>query len=141
MSIQSVYRSIPVYLAVPLALLASTVVALALAVVGVVAVGFLLEGLRGRADLGDALFAFFYAGPAIAFLGFVSCFSFLINWHHATSWRAPTFAFALGAILLWAWDFGGSGIAWYVPGTIAWLVSCWLLHRNVGAHSEHVIET
>jgi hypothetical protein len=120
MSIQGLYRGIPVYLAVPLTILASAVVALALAFLGAVAVDFLFDEFRGRADLGDTFLAVFYAGPAIALLGFVSCFSVLMNWHHATSWRAPTFAFALGAILLWVWgrDFDGIGFAWYLPGTI-----------------------
>jgi hypothetical protein len=143
MSIQSVYRRMPVYLAMPLSLLASAVAALTLAALGAVAVDFLLDEFHGRVDLGDTFLPFFYAGPAIALLGFVSCFSVLMNWHRATSWRAPTFAFALGAILVWVWssnDFGRIGIAWYVPGAIAWLVSCWFLPRNASAHPEHVIE-
>jgi len=133
----------PAYLAVPSALLASVVAALALAALGAMAVDSLLDKFHGRADLGDAFFAFFHAAPAIAVLAFVFCFSILANWHHPTSWRAPTFAFALGAILVWVWahDFGGIGFAWYVPGTFAWLLSCWFLHRSAGAHPEHVIET
>jgi uncharacterized BrkB/YihY/UPF0761 family membrane protein len=133
----------PDYLAVPLALLASAVAALALAIFGEALLDSLLEKLLHRpSDLGLALLVWFYAAPSIAILGFVSCFSILINWRHPTSWRTPTFAFALGAILVWVWahDFGGIGFAWYVPGTIAWLVSCWLLRRKVSAHSEHVIE-
>jgi hypothetical protein len=142
MSIRSAYRRMPAYLALPLTLLASTVVALALAVVGVVTVDSLLDEFRGRSDLGNSFLAVFYAGPAIALLGFVSCFSILMNWHHATSWRAPTFAFALGAVLVWVWahDFGGIGFAWYLPGILAWLLSSWLLSRNASVHTEHVIE-
>lgn len=143
MSIRSVYRRMPAYLAVPLALLISTVVALALATLGAMAVDSMLDKFHGRADLGDSFLAFFYAGPAIALLGFVSCFSVLMKWHHATSWRAPTFAFAVGAILVWVWanGLGGIGLAWYVPGTIAWLLSCWFLHRHASAHPQHVIQT
>lgn len=142
MSIRSVYRRMPVYLAVPLAVLASAVAALTLAFLGVMAVDSLLDAFHGRADLGDAFLAFFHAGPAIALLAFVICFSILANWHHPVSWRAPTFAFALSAISVWvlAHDFGGIGFAWYIPGTIAWLLSCWFLHRNVSAHPKHVIE-
>jgi hypothetical protein len=133
----------PVRLATPLALVISAIVALALAVSGAVAVDSLLDEFRGVADLSDSFLAFFYVAPAIAILGLVSCFSTLINWHHAASWRAPTFAFALGATLVWAWarDFGGIGFAWYLPGTIAWPVSCWFFHRNASAHPEYVIET
>ena len=142
MSIQSVYRRMPVYLAIPLALLVSAVAALTLAVLGEATLVFLLGKIHGPGDLGDAMLAFFCAAPSIAVLAFVSCFSILVNWHHATSWRTPTFALALGAILVWVWplDFGGAGFAWYLPGTVAWLVSCWLLRRKVSAHSDHVIE-
>jgi hypothetical protein len=132
----------PDYLAVPLALLASAVVALTLAALGAATLNFVLGKFHGPGDLGDAILAFFCAAPSIAVLAFVSCFSILVNWHSPASWRAPTFAFALGAILVWVWplDFGGIGFAWYVPGTVAWLVSFWLLRRKVSAHSEHVLE-
>ena len=132
----------PDYLAVPLVLLASAVVALPLAALGAATRLFLLGKFHGPGDLGDGILVAFLAAPSIAVLGFVSCFSILINWHHATSWRTPTFAFAFGAILVWVWahDFGGIGFAWYVPGTFAWLLSCWFLHKNASAHSEHVIE-
>ncbi|MGA2979982.1 MAG: hypothetical protein ABSD76_10355 [Terriglobales bacterium] len=142
MSIQSVYRRMPAYFAVPLALLASGVVALTLAALGAVTLDFLLGKVHGPGDLGDAILVVFFVAPSIAVLAFVSCFSILVNWHHATSWRTPTFAFVLGAILVWVWplDFGGVGIAWYMLGTIAWLVSCWLLHRKSTSHSEHVLQ-
>jgi hypothetical protein len=142
MSIQSAYRRIPDYFAIPLFLLVSAVAALALAVLGEATLVSLLGKIHGPGDLGDAMVAFFCAAPSIAVLAFVSCFSILVNWHHATSWRTPTFAFVLGAVLVWVWplDFGGAGFAWYMPGTVAWLVSCWLLHRKVSAHSDHVIE-
>ena len=132
----------PVYLAIPLVLLVSAVAALTLAVLGGATLVFLLGKIHGPGDLGDAMLAFFCAAPSIAVLAFVSCFSILVNWHHATSWRTPTFAFVLGAILVWVWplDFGGFGFAWYMPGTVGWLVSCWLLRRKVSVHSDHVIE-
>ena len=143
MSIQSRYRRMPIYLATPLAVLASAVVALASAVLGEYLLDPFLEKLLHRpSDLGLSLLVWFCVAPSIAILTFVSCFSVLVNWHRATSWRAPTFAFTLGAILVWVWarDFGGIGFAWYVPGTIAWLVSCWLLRRKLSSQSEHVIE-
>jgi len=132
----------PVYLAIPLVLLVSAVAALTLAVLGGATLVFLLGKIHGPGDLGDAMLAFFCAAPSIAVLVFVSCFPILVNWHHDTSWLAPTFAFALGAVLVWVWahDFGGIGYAWYVPGTIAWLVSCWLLRPKLSSPSEHVIE-
>ena len=142
MSLQGVYRSMPVCLAVPLAFLSSAVTALALAVLGAVVLNFLLDEFHGPLDLVDAIFVAFVAGPSFAVLAFVLCFSILISWHHRTSWLAPTFAFAFGAIFVcvWAHDFGGIGMAYYVPGAIAWLLSCWFLQRNEKAHSEHVAE-
>jgi hypothetical protein len=135
----------PTYLAAPLALVASAVAALTLAILGEVTLVFLLGKIHGPGDLGDAMLAFFGAAPSIAVLAFVSCFSILVNWHHVTSWRTPTFAFVLGAILVWVWplDFGGTPLVnwpWYIPGTVAWLVSCWFLRRKLSAHSEHVLE-
>jgi hypothetical protein len=143
MSIQSIYRRMPGYLAVPLALLASGVVALAFALVGAYALNFLFGKLFQNQDaLGYAITAFFLAAPGIGLLAFVFCFSVFINWHHATSWLTPTFAFALGTILVWLWarDFGGVGFVWYLPGTTAWLISCWFLHRRSIPHSKHVLQ-
>jgi hypothetical protein len=116
----------PDCVAVPLALLASAVAAVTLAALGAATLDLLLGRLRRSDDLDDAILAVFFVAPSIAVLAFVFCFSILVNWHHATSWRTPTFAFVLGAILVWVWpfDFGGIGVAWYVPGAIAWLVSC-----------------
>jgi hypothetical protein len=141
MSIQSVYRRMPDYLAVPVALLPSAFMALTLAVLGAEPLDFLVGKLLHRpSDLGVALLVWFCAAPSIAVLGFVFCFSILINWHHAASWRAPTFAFALGSILLWLWAHDWIGSAWYIPGTIAWLISCWFLRRRSISHSKHVLE-
>ncbi len=143
MSIQSAYRRMPGYLAIPLALLVSAVAALAFAILGAALLDSLLEKLLHRpSDLGLALLVWLCAAPSIAVLAFVCCFSILVHWHHSASWRVPTFAFALSAILIWVWplDFGGAGFAWYMPGTAAWLVSCWLLRRKVSTHSGHVIE-
>jgi hypothetical protein len=140
MSIQSAYRRVPDYFALPLALLASAVMALTFAALGAATLDFLLGKFHRSNDLDNAITVFFFAAPSIAVLAFVFCFSILINWHHATSWRTPTFAFALGSILLWLWAHDWIGFAWYIPGIIAWLVSYWLLRRKLNAHSEHVIE-
>jgi hypothetical protein len=143
MSIQSAYRRMPDYLAAPLVLLTSAIAALALAVLSAFTLTWVLGMVPHKTDdLDDAINAFFFVAPGIALGGFVSCLSILINWHHAASWRTSTFAFTLGAVLIWAWarDFGGIGITWYVPGVVAWLVSCWLLRRKVRVHSQHVLE-
>jgi hypothetical protein len=143
MSIQSVYRRMPGYIAIPLALLFSGVVALALAILGAALLDSLLEKLLHRTgDLGLGLLLWFCGAPSIAILSFVFCFSILVNWHHSTSWRTPTVAFALGAISVWVWarSFGGIGYMWYVPGVSALLISCWFLHRKSISHSEHIVQ-
>ena len=140
MSIQGAYRRMPDYLAVPLAFLASVVVALTFAAIGGVTLGFLLDKVHRSDDLGDAILVIFFAAPSIAVLAFVFCFSILINWHHSASWRAPTFAFALGGTLLWAWAHDWIGILSFMPGSAAWLLSCWFLHRNARTHPQHAIQ-
>jgi hypothetical protein len=143
MSIRSSYCQIPDYVAIPLALVVSAVMALALAVLGAVAVDSFLDGLQGTADLGHSFLAFFFAAPCIALLAFIFCFSTFVSWHHTASWLIPTFAFALGTILVWFWasDFGGIGFVWYLPGTTAWLICCWFLPRRSIFHSNHVLQT
>jgi hypothetical protein len=135
MSIQSGYRRMPEYFVVPLALLASPVAALIFALFAAYSLNFLLsKAFQNQDALGYAITSFFLAAPGLAILAFVFCFSAAINWHHSTSWRSPTFAFVLGVMLVWTWarSFGGIGFLWYLPGTIAWLVSCWLLYRKSG---------
>ena len=140
MRIKRAYRRIPGYFAVPAALLASAVLALTLAVLGAVAFDSFLGIIHGVGELGDGILAFFYVGPSIAVLVFVSCFAVLINSHHATSWRAPTFAFAMGAILVWVWAQDWIGFLPFIPGVIAWLLSCWLLRRTPSIHPQHAIQ-
>jgi hypothetical protein len=141
MSIRSVYRRMPVYLAAPLALLASGVVASALAAVGALTLVFLLQRFQGP-DGPMAALLLVCTALNIAIPTFVSCFSVLFNWHHSTSWRAPTFAFALCVILTRIWFPFEIVFAPFVLGTsaIAWLVSCWFLHRRSSSHSEHVLQ-
>jgi hypothetical protein len=59
---------VPVYVALPLALVASAVVALAFAALGAVALDFLVEKLHRTADLGDAILVYFLVAPSIAVL-------------------------------------------------------------------------
>jgi hypothetical protein len=132
------------YLAVPIALLASGVLSLALAVLITIPLDFMVEKLLHReSELGISLLVWFCAAPSLAVLIFVSCFSIVTNWHHATTWRTPTFAFALGTISLWSWarNFGGIGFAWYVPGIVAWLVCCLILRRKGISSTGHVLQT
>ena len=115
-----------------------------LATLGAVGKLFLMEKFNqpGADDLGVVILRLLFATPGLAILGFVSCFSILVNWHLPASWRTPTFAFALGSLLVWVWarDFGGIGYLPFIPGAIAWLISCWFLRRNSRSPSEHVLQ-
>jgi hypothetical protein len=74
MSIRSVYRNAPDYVAAPLALLASSLVGFILAALGAATFTFLFGKLHHTDDLDNAIFAVFFVAPGIAILGFVSCF-------------------------------------------------------------------
>jgi ABC-type Fe3+-siderophore transport system permease subunit len=141
MSIQSAYRRTPVCFAVLLAVVASAVVASALGALGAFTLVFLLQRLQGP-DGPMAAVLLVCTALNIAIPAFVSCFSVAFNWHHSTSWRAPTFAFALCAILARIWFPFEIVFAPFVLGTgaIAWLLSCWFLRRKLSADSEHVIK-
>jgi hypothetical protein len=131
----------PVYCAVPLALLASAIGATTLAVLGVFTLGFLVG-----ADGPGAGVLIICAIPNIAVPAFVVSFSVLVNLHHPTSWRTPTFAFAAAAILLWVWGhFGVRDIPFAAfvllgTGAIACLACCWFLRRKLSNPFDHVLE-
>jgi len=99
-----------------------------------------LDEVHRSLDLVDAFLFFYYGASSIAILTFVSCCSMLINWHHPTTWRTPTFAFALGVVLVSVWAQDWIGILPFVPGAVAWLLSCWFLHRNASTHAQHAIQ-
>ncbi len=146
MSIQCAYRRLTDYFVVPLALLVSASVALALAALGVFILDFLFKMFNNPLEGPGAGVGILLAAVNIAIPTFVASFSLLVSWHHVTSWRAPTFAFALAAILLWIWAqfrFADIFFAPFVLGTgaITWVLSCWFVRRRSSAHSEHVIET
>jgi hypothetical protein len=149
MSIQSAYRRMPGPFAVPLAVLASGVGALALAALGVLMLDFLLErfhrpgGLEGP---GAGVLAILVA-LNIAVSAFVAMVSVLVNLHHRTSWPTPTLAFAFCSVMVGVWapfrmDVRDLLFEPFVLGTgaISWLASCWLLRRRLSTHSKHVIE-
>jgi hypothetical protein len=141
MSIRGVYRGMPDYFAAPLAVLVAAVVALTLAALGALTLVFLLQRFDGP-DGPMAGLLLVCTALNVAIPVFVSCFSVLFNWHHSTAWRAPTFAFALCAILTRIWFPFQIAFAPVVLGTgaIACLFCCWFFRRKVSAPSENVIK-
>jgi hypothetical protein len=141
MSIQSAYRRVPTYFAVPLALLASAVVALALSALAVSTLDFLFKKFDGPEGPGAGVLMILIA-LNIAVSAFIAVVSILVNLHHRTSWPTPTLAFVLCIVLI---RIMGPFDVQFAPimlgtGAIVWLVSCWFLRRKGISSSEHVIE-
>jgi hypothetical protein len=139
MSLRSIYRDLPDYVGVPLALLASSLVSLIVAALGAVIFAFLRGKLRASDDLDNAIIAFFFVAPGIAILSFVSCFAVFMSWHRPIGWRVPTFAFAICVISVWMWGHDWLGVTPFIPGAVAWLGLCWFSSRKVNTRNEHVI--
>jgi len=140
MSVRSIYRGAPNYVAAPLVLLASSLVGLILAALGAATFAFLLGKLHHTDDLDNAIVSFFFVAPGIAILGFVSCFAVFMNWRRPISWGVPTFAFALGVTVAWVWGHDWLGVAPFIPGTVTWLGLCWFSNRKVNTRNEHVVK-
>ena len=140
MSIQSAYREIPNYLALPLAFLASAVIALALAALGAVTAGFLLVKLDGADGPGAGVLVIL-TFLNIAVSAFIGSTSILANLHHRTSWRIPAVAFVLCVILVRALGPFDLRFAPFMLGTalLVCLLSCWSLRRKEVATTEHGI--
>jgi hypothetical protein len=131
MSFQTLYRGMSAYLALTVALVSSAVVALTLAALGATMLGFTLGKLHSPGDLGDGILVILTA-LNIAFPTFVGAFSAMVRWHHRTSPLTPTFAFALGVVLIRSL---GSFSLTFAPlmlgtGTIVWIICCWLLRKK-----------
>jgi hypothetical protein len=142
MSIRNMYCGLPLYFALPLAFLASAIIAMTLAALGVFTTEFLLNEFNGpdgpAAGVLVILIALNIAVPA-----FVALVSILVSLHHRSSWRIPALAFLFCIVLirmLGAFDFQ---FAPFVLGTgaVACLVSCWLLRGKEHPLPKHVVET
>ena len=140
MSIQGAYRGIPYYLALPLVFLASAIIALAVAAIGALTTGFLLEKLDGADGPGAGVLVIlvFLNIAASAFIGGASV---LANLHHRSSWRIPVLAFVFCVILVRALGpFDVQFAPFYVgTGLVVCLLSCWFLRRKEVASTEHAI--
>jgi len=141
MSIQSTYRRMPDYLAVPLAVLGSVVVALALAALGMFTLAFLLNKFDGPEGPGAGVLVILVV-LNIAVSAFIAIVSIFINLHHRTSWLTPTLAFALCIVLVRMMGPFDIQFAPFMLGTgmIVWLVSCWFLRRKLSGPPDYVIE-
>ena len=140
MSIPSAYREIPNYLALPLAFLASGVVAFAFAAVGAQTTGFVLEKLDGVDGLGAGVLVILVF-LNIAVSAFIVSASVLTKLHHRSSWPVPAMAFVFCIILiraLGAFEVQSSPLM-LGTGLLACLLSCWFLRRREVSSAEHVL--
>lgn len=148
MSLRGIYRGMPSYLAMPVAVLASATIALALAALGVSSLYILLQrlGSDGTDGPGGGVLLILVA-LNIAVSAFVAIVSTLVNFYRPTSWLTPTVAFAACSVVVGIWapfrfDVEDMFFAPLVLGTgaIAWLTSCWFLHRRSRSPSRPVAQ-
>ena len=141
MSIQGAYRRIPDYLALPLAFLASAIIALAVAAIGALTTGFLLEKLDGADGPGAGVLVILLVFLNMAASAFIGGASVLANLHPRSSWRIPVLAFVFCVILVRALGpFDVQFAPFYVgTGLVVCLLSCWFLRRKEVASTEHAI--
>jgi len=130
----------PDYLATPLAVLASTVVALTFAALGVFKLDFLFKRFNGPDGPGAGVLIILVA-VNIAVPGFIAVASILVNLRRRTSWQTPTIAFASCIVLI---RMLGPFDVQFAPfmlcsGALAWVASCWFLRRKEIASPEHVL--
>lgn len=128
MDIQATYRQMPEYLAIPLAVMASAVVASALGVLGAFAVDFLFTKLSGFDGPGAGVLLIVVV-LNIAVSAFIATISILVNLHHRSSWRVPTLTFGSCIVLIRLLGPFDIRFAPFVLGTgaVTCLVSCWFL--------------
>lgn len=139
MGICRVYRLMPGYYAIPVAVLASALASVILAALGVVFTDFLLN--KYHADGPGAGVLVILVALNIVVPTFISVVSILINLHHQTSWLTPTLAFVLCVILI---RMLGPFDVQFAPfmlstGLLACLITCWFLRRREVSLPEHVL--
>jgi ABC-type transport system involved in cytochrome c biogenesis permease component len=131
MSIRNVYRAIPQYFALPLAFLASALIATVLAA---------LKAFNGPDGPGVLVIL---VALNIAVPGFIAAASILVNAHHRSSWRVPAMAFLMCIVLIRLLGPFEVRFAPFMLGTGAGAgaVSCWFLRRKEIASPKHALQT
>src|SRR5271155_2310499 len=100
MSIQSAYRGMPTFLAIPLAIVLAALGAAALAAVAVVTIDFALSRFGGPDGPGAGVQVILVA-VNVAVTGFIAFVSAIVNLYRQTTWLTPTLAFAFCTLMLW----------------------------------------
>jgi hypothetical protein len=138
------YRRTPSVGAVLLAAMTAACVAVVSALLVALPIGYLVLRREGEPSIGGSILALL-AVPNVAIPVFVVVCSLLINLHHRTSWRTPTLAFLVAAVvLIWLLvPFGiksapvqallGTSLG---TGAVAWLVSVMLLKKGKSAPED-----
>jgi hypothetical protein len=134
MGLRKAYRDMPIYFAVPLAILFSAMLAIVLAVFSVFLLGFLLKRFNGPDGPGAGVLVLLVA-LNVAVMTFIGLVSILTSLHHKTSWLTPTAAFATCIVLVRMMGPFDIQFAPFMLGTglSIWLVSCWFLRTKESA--------
>ena len=133
------YRYMPEYFAIPLAVLASGIGALALAAVTVYVLTLVLERIHGPDGPGAGVLLLPIAFN-LAISTFIVLVSILIHLHHKTSWLTPTLAFATCVVLTRMMGPFDIQFAPFMLGTgaVTCIIICWLLRTKGVSSPEHV---
>jgi hypothetical protein len=134
------YRHVPLLLAIATAGLGALIASIACGASAVFLTHLLIEKFDGLMGLGGGVLVILL-GLNTAVPVFIAALTLLVNWHHSTSSRTPTLAFAVCVCAIRAL---GSFDIQFAPfmlttGVIAWIVSCWLLRKRGKPVGEHVI--
>ena len=130
-AVLTLYRRIPALSAFVLATLAAAATALAITVVGVIAISKVLDHF-GQSVPGAGVLVVI-AIPNIIVPFFIVVLTVLMHLHGQVSWRTPTFGLVAGAVATWIWI--GPFEAVFAPvvlgtGILAWGISCFMLRRK-----------
>lgn len=133
----------PRHAAMPLAVVASAVVAVMVSAFAVLILYFVFKGLNPpdtAMDVGDVILLVVIV-INIAFMAFIASTSILVNLHHDTTWLTPTLSSALCALLVvWMAVQFDARLAPFTlgGGILTWLISCWLLRPKPATAPENV---
>ena len=133
------YRRAPLPLAIAIAIVGAALSSLVCGAAAVFLTDLLLiDKFDGPTGLGGGILVVLVALNT-AVPAFIVTLTLLVNWHHQTSWLAPTVAFVSCVLAIRALGTFDIQFAPFVltTGLLAWIVSCWIVRKKRKPVSEH----